>query len=125
MYLKTVKKKFIEELTVASIVLTAGMGLIFHFVIPTWYFVWFPIIPVFFYLFGFLYIFMFAFGYELGTDKIAMTYLICKVLKLILSALILVSYGFVIKEDVVAFCGGFCLLLFCVSGFRDPFLPSL
>lgn len=53
MYLKTVKKKFIEELTVASIVLTAGMGLIFHFVIPTWYFVWFPIIPVFFYLFGF------------------------------------------------------------------------
>ena len=54
MYLKTVKKKFIEELTVASIVLTAGMGLIFHFVIPTWYFGWFTIIPVFIYQFGFL-----------------------------------------------------------------------
>ncbi|MBM6944902.1 MULTISPECIES: hypothetical protein [Bacteroides] len=121
MYLKTVKKKFIEELTVANIVLTAGMGLIFHFVIPTWYFVWFPIIPVFFYLFGFLYIFMFAFGYELGTDKIAMTYLICKVLKLILSALILVSYGFVIKEDVVAFVAAFVFYYFAFLVFETRF----
>lgn len=121
MYLKTVKKKFIEELTVANIVLTAGMGLIFHFVIPAWYFVWFPIIPVFFYLFGFLYIFMFAFGYELGTDKIAMTYLICKVLKLILSALILVSYGFVIKEDVVAFVAAFVFYYFAFLVFETRF----
>lgn len=121
MYLKTVKKKFIEELTLASIVLTAGMGLIFHFVIPAWYFVWFPIIPVFFYLFGFLYTFMFAFGYELGTDKIAMTYLICKVLKLILSALILVSYGFVIKEDVVAFVAAFVFYYFAFLVFETRF----
>ena len=78
-------------------------------------------IPVFFYLFGFLYIYMIAFTYELGADKIAMAYLICKVLKLILSALVLIFYGFVIGQDVVAFVATFVFFYFAFLFFETRF----
>ena len=103
MLLKAVKKKFIQELTGLGIILTIGTVLVFHFFFPERYFQWFPLIPVFFYAFGLFYIYMFEFSLQLGADKIAMTYLICKVLKFILSALVLIFYGFVIEKEVVAF----------------------
>ncbi|WP_296258781.1 hypothetical protein [uncultured Phocaeicola sp.] len=121
MFLTTVKKKFIGELSVGGIVLTAVVVLAYHFLMPEWYFAWFPLIPVFFYLFGFLYIYMIAFTYELGADKIAMAYLICKVLKLILSALVLIFYGFVIGQDVVAFVATFVFFYFAFLFFETRF----
>ncbi|MDM8153422.1 hypothetical protein QUW14_03660 [Bacteroides gallinaceum] len=121
MFLTTVKKKFIGELSVGGIVLTAVVVLAYHFFMPEWYFAWFPLIPVFFYLFGFLYIYMIAFTYELGADKIAMAYLICKVLKLILSALVLIFYGFVIGQDVVAFVATFVFFYFAFLFFETRF----
>ena len=96
MLLKAIKKKFIQELTGTGLILTIGTLLFFHFFFPERYFQWFPLIPVFFYVFGLFYIYMFEFSCQLGADKIAMTYLICKVLKFILSALVLIFYGFVI-----------------------------
>ena len=107
MLLKAVKKKFIQELTGLGIILTIGTVLVFHFFFPERYFQWFPLIPVFFYAFGLFYIYMFEFSLQLGADKIAMTYLICKVLKFILSALVLIFYGFVIEKEVVAFVATF------------------
>ena len=121
MFLTTVKKKFIGELSVGGIVLTAVVVLAYHFLMPEWYSAWFPLIPVFFYLFGFLYIYMIAFTYELGADKIAMAYLICKVLKLILSALVLIFYGFVIGQDVVAFVATFVFFYFAFLFFETRF----
>lgn len=121
MLLKTIKKKFIRELTVAGVILTALVGLVYHFLVPQWYFSCFPLVPVFFYAFGFLYIYLFLFSYQLGADKIAMTYLICKVLKLILSALVLVFYGFVIGEDVVAFVAAFVFYYFAFLFFETRF----
>ena len=85
MLLKAIKKKFIQELTGTGLILTIGTLLFFHFFFPERYFQWFPLIPVFFYVFGLFYIYMFEFSYQLGADKIAMTYLICKVLKFILT----------------------------------------
>ena len=121
MLLDTVKRKFIKELTVFGVVLTGLTLLVFHVFIPQWYFAWFPLIPVFFYLFGFLYIYMFAFSYMLGADKIAMTYLVCKVVKFILSALILIFYGFVIGKDVVSFVATFVFFYFVFLFFETRF----
>ena len=112
MLLKAVKKKFIQELTGLGIILTIGTVLVFHFFFPERYFQWFPLIPVFFYAFGLFYIYMFEFSLQLGADKIAMTYLICKVLKFILSALVLIFYGFVIEKEVVAFVATFVFTRF-------------
>ena len=107
MLLKAIKKKFIQELTGTGLILTIGTLLFFHFFFPERYFQWFPLIPVFFYVFGLFYIYMFEFSCQLGADKIAMTYLICKVLKFILSALVLIFYGFVIEDEVGAFVAAF------------------
>ena len=112
MLLKAIKKKFIQELTGTGLILTIGTLLFFHFFFPERYFQWFPLIPVFFYVFGLFYIYMFEFSCQLGADKIAMTYLICKVLKFILSALVLIFYGFVIEDEVGAFVAAFVFFYF-------------
>ena len=118
---ETVKRKFIRELTVAGIVLTGAALLVFHLLIPGRYFAWFPLIPVFFYLFGFLYIYFFAFSCMLGAEKMAMAYLVCKVLKFILSALVLIFYGFAVGEDMVAFVATFVFFYFAFLFFETRF----
>lgn len=121
MFLLTVKKKFIRELTVIGVVLTGIVAFVYHFFIPERYFWWFPAIPIFFYLFGLFYIYMFAFNYRLGLDKIAMTYLLCKSVKFILSALVLIFYGFVIGHEVVAFFITFIVFFFAFLIFETRF----
>lgn len=118
MLLKAIKKKFIQELTGTGLILTIGTLLFFHFFFPERYFQWFPLIPVFFYVFGLFYIYMFEFSCQLGADKIAMTYLICKVLKFILSALVLIFYGFVIEDEVGAFVAAFVFFYFAFLVFE-------
>ena len=52
MFLLTVRKKFIKELTLIGVVLTGLVAIVYHLFIPERYFLWFPAIPIFFYLFG-------------------------------------------------------------------------
>lgn len=121
MFLLTVKKKFIKELTVTGIVLTTLVAVVYHLFIPERYFLWFPAIPIFFYLFGLCYIEMFAFNYRVGLERITMTYLVCKVLKFILSAMLLMFYGFVIGHEVVAFILTFTFFYFAFLIFETRF----
>lgn len=121
MFLLTVKKKFIKELTVIGIVLTTLVAVVYHLFIPDRYFLWFPAIPIFFYLFGLFYIEMFAFNYRVGLEQIAMTYLVCKVLKFIVSAMLLMFYGFVIGHEVVAFMLTFIFFYFAFLIFETRF----
>lgn len=121
MFLLTVKKKFVKELTVIGIILTALVAVVYHLFIPDRYFLWFPAIPIFFYLFDLFYIEMFAFNYRQGVQKIAMTYLVCKALKFILSALVLIFYGFVIGHEVVAFMVTFIFFYFAFLIFETRF----
>lgn len=121
MFLLTVKKKFIKELTVIGVVLTTFVAVVYHLFIPDRYFLWFPAIPIFFYLFGLFYIEMFAFNYRVGLERIAMTYLVCKVLKFIVSAMLLMFYGFVIGHEVVAFMLTFIFFYFAFLIFETRF----
>lgn len=121
MTIEAVKKKFIIELTAGTVVLSAVAAAVFRFLIPGWYFAWFPLIPVFFFLFGLLYIYLFAFGCMLGPGKIAMTYLVGKVLKLVLSIFVLLFYGFVIGKDVVSFVAAFIVFYFAFLFFETRF----
>jgi hypothetical protein len=105
---------------VIGIVLTTLVAVVYHLFIPDRYFLWFPAIPIFFYLFGLFYIEMFAFNYRVGLERIAMTYLVCKVLKFIVSAMLLMFYGFVIGHEVVGVHADLHLLLLCVSDIRKP-----
>ena len=121
MFLLTVKKKFIKELTVIGVVLMTFVAVVNHLSILDRYFLWFPAIPIFFYLFGLFYIEMFAFNYRVGLERIAMTYLVCKVLKFIVSAMLLMFYGFVIGHEVVAFMLTFIFFYFAFLIFETRF----
>lgn len=106
-----------------GVVLTTLIAVVYHLFIPDRYFLWFPAIPIFFYLFGLFYIEMFAFNYRVGLERIAMTYLVCKVLKFIVSAMLLMFYGFVIGHEVVAFMLTFIFFYFAFLIFETRF-PS-
>ena len=60
MFLLAVKRKYIISLTILMVVLSWGGALVFHTLLPRYYFAWYPSIPIFFYLFGLFYIFMFV-----------------------------------------------------------------
>lgn len=117
MLMLAVKKKFVVEHTLAGVVLTGIVALVYHLFIPERYFLWFPAIPIFFYLFGLFYIGMFTFSLRLGQGKIAMTYMVCKAIKFILSAFVMIAYGFLVRHEIVAFVGTFIFFLFCFSDF--------
>ncbi len=121
MFLLTVRKKFIKELTLIGVVLTGLVAIVYHLFIPERYFLWFPAIPIFFYLFGLLYIAFLSFSYRLGLEKLAMTYLVCKALKFILSAFVLIFYGFVIRHEIVAFITTFMFFYFAFLIFETRF----
>lgn len=121
MFLLTIRKKFLRELTLIGIVLTAFVAVVYHMFIPDRYFLWFPAIPIFFYLIGLFYIAMFSFYYRLGLDKLVMCYLTCKVLKFILSALILIAYALLIRHEVVAFMLTFVFFFFAFLIFETRF----
>ena len=79
MSLLAVKRKFIISLTILMVVLSWGGALVFHTLLPRYYFAWYPSIPIFFYLFGLFYIFMFGYCYRVSPQKMVANYLIAKV----------------------------------------------
>ncbi|MCI5742293.1 MAG: hypothetical protein MR321_01300 [Bacteroides sp.] len=121
MFLLTVRKVFIRELTLIGVVLTVLVAVVYHMFIPERYFLWFPAIPIFFYLFGLLYIAMFSFFYRLGLEKLIMCYMICKVLKFTLSAIVLMFYALVIGHEILAFMLTFIFFFFAFLIFETRF----
>lgn len=121
MLLLTVKRKFIKELTLVGLVLTGVVALVYHMFIPERYFLWFPAIPVFFYLVGLLYIAMFLFCCRTGDERLALTYMTCKAVKFILSAVVMIFYGFVIGHEVIAFIMTFMFFYFSFLIFETRF----
>ena len=125
MFLLNIRIKFIKELTLIGIVLTGIVAFVFHLFIPERYFLWFPAIPIFFYLFGLLYIYLFAFGYRQGLEKLASVYLLCKTMKFLLSLLVLLFYGVFIRHEVVAFFTTFIGFFFAFLVFETRFFLRL
>ena len=113
MFLLKAKRKFIKNMTILTLVLSAVIGLVYHLFIPDKYFPWFPAIPVFFYLFGLFYINMFSLAYRLGEDKMVPLFLVCKGTKFLVSVLIVVIYCFAVRHEILAFVATF--LVFYIS----------
>ena len=99
MKLLKVRKAFLKRLTLLTVYLTVIIALVYHLFIPDRYFLWFPAIPVYYYLCGLFYVYMFETSYRMGEKKLITAFLVCKVSKFILSAFILMFYGFVRFEE--------------------------
>ena len=105
MFLLAVKRKFIISLTILMVVLSWGGALVFHTLLPGYYFAWYPSIPIFFYLFGLFYIVMFGYCYRVSPQKMVAVYLVAKVTKMLLSILIMMIYALAVKYQILSFIG--------------------
>ena len=121
MFLTTIRRKFIKELTIIGIVLTALVGSIYYWIIPHRYFPWFPAIPIFFYFIGLLYIELVSFYYRVMPDKLLMCYLICKGVKFGASVVAMTAYSLVISHEVIAFMLTFLFFFFAFLIFETKF----
>lgn len=121
MFLKTVRKKFFKELAITGLAFTGIVALVYHLFIPERYFLWFPAIPVYFFLVGVAYIEMVSFFYWMGVEKLVFCYLICKIAKLLASAGVMTFYAVVVGHEITAFMITFILFFFAFLIFETKF----
>ena len=107
MFLLTARRRYIKELLCLTIVMSFIVGLVYHLFIPERYFVWFPVIPVFFFLYGLFSISMFSIAFRMGEDKMVPMFLINKVIKFISSILVVIIYCFAVGHEVLSFAAAF------------------
>ena len=103
MFLLTAKKRFIRNLTILTIVISALTVLIFEMFFPERYFVCYPFIPLYFYLFGVFFINVSLFVYQHDEHKLMPIFLIFRGLKMFLSLIAVVACGFVARHHMVSF----------------------
>ena len=89
------------------------------------YFAWYPAVPLFFYLYGMLSFQMVRTAFAEGGSKVAGTYLLVKIIKFLLSVLIILAYGFGVGHDVVAFAGIFIVYYIAFLVFETRFFFCL
>ena len=88
MNMSITKRNFLSYLTILTLV-GGGLGaLVLHYLEPGHYFGGYPLIPVYFYIFGVFYIYMFDACRRHAPDKMVMLFLVAKVLKMIISVLL-------------------------------------
>lgn len=115
MFLLTARRKYIRQVLSLIVILTVIVGSVYYFFIPHRYFVWFPVIPAFFLLYGYFNISMFSWAFKMGDDKMAPMFLINKVIKFIASIVLIILYCFVVRHEVISFIVAFIV-------FYIPFL---
>lgn len=97
------KRNFIGLHTLFGI-LSAGLGaVILHVALPGHYFGGYPFIPIYFYLFGLFNIYMFDACRRHAPQKMLLLYLAMKMMKMILSMMMLLVYCLAVREEAKAF----------------------
>lgn len=97
------KRNFIALHTLFAI-LSAGVGaLILHVALPGHYFGGYPFIPAYFYLFGLFSIYMFDACRRHAPQRLLLLYMAIKMIKMILSLILLLMYCIAVREEAKAF----------------------
>lgn len=103
MNISKTKRNFIGLHTLFGI-LSAGLGaVILHVALPGHYFGGYPFIPIYFYLFGLFNIYMFDACRRHAPQKMLLLYLAMKMMKMILSMMMLLVYCLAVREEAKAF----------------------
>ena len=103
MNLLTVKKKFIRNLTILTIGVTVLTILVFRQFFPERYFVCYPFIPLYFYLFGLIYGYVFPFIYQYSENKVLPVFLVFRGINFFLSIAAVVGCGLIAPHHIVSF----------------------
>lgn len=104
MNISKTKRNFIGLNTLFAI-LSAGVGAVFyHVALPGHYFGGYPFIPTYFYLFGlFMYLYVRCVS-AAAPQKMLLLYLAIKMVKMILSIILVLIYCLAMREEVKLSC---------------------
>lgn len=97
------KRNFIGLNTLFTILIAALGAIILHFAMPGHYFGGYPFIPVYFYLFGLFSIYMFDACRRHAPQRMLLLYLAIKMIKMILSLVLVLIYCLAVREEARAF----------------------
>ena len=103
MNLLTAKRKFIRNLTILTLGISALTILIFQLFFLEHYFVCYPFIPLYFYLSGLIFGHVFTFVYRYDEKKILPAFLVFRGIKFFLTLTIVVVCGFVARQHIIGF----------------------
>lgn len=103
MNISKTKRNFIGLHTLFGVLSAALGAVILHVALPGHYFGGYPFIPVYFYLFGLFSIYMFDACRRHAPQKLLLLYLAMKMIKMILSMLLLMVYCLAVREEAKAF----------------------
>lgn len=103
MNMSVTKRNFLGLLTLFTVVAGCVGALILHYVTPGHYFGGYPLIPVYFYIFGVFYIYMFDACRHHAPKKMVPLFLVSKVLKMIVSVFLLIIYCVAVPDSAVEF----------------------
>ena len=99
MNMSITKRNFLGYLSILTLV-GGGLGaLVLHYLEPGHYFGGYPLIPVYFYIFGVFYIYMFDACRRHAPEKMVMLFLVAKVLKMIVSVFLLIIYCVAVPDS--------------------------
>ena len=119
--LDKVKRTFIISLTLLMLVLGWGGAEVFQLFFAEYYSPYYPLIPLFFYVFGFIFIYLFEFVHKHTPDKSLMVYVIDKGAKLVIGAIFLAIYGMLINIQTKAYLWTFLIYYFIYLIFESCF----
>lgn len=103
MNISKTKRNFISLLTLFTTTAAVIVLFILHEVLPGHYFGGFPLIPVYFYLFGLFNIYMFDACRRRAPQKLLLLYLAMKMMKMLVSIFVLLIYCVAVHEEAKAF----------------------
>lgn len=103
MNISKTKRNFIGLNTLFAIISATLGAIILHFALPGHYFGGYPFIPVYFYLFGLFSIYMFDACRRHAPQRMLLLYLAMKMIKMILSLILVLIYCLAVREEAKAF----------------------
>lgn len=103
MSISKTKRNFLLFLTIFTILIDGVGGVVYYDFFPEHYFGGYPLISVYFYLFGVFNIYMFDACRKYAPKKILLLHLAMKIMKMLFSIMFLAIYCVVVREEARAF----------------------
>ena len=103
------KRNFIWWHTLFAVISGALGAVILHFALPGHYFGGYPFIPIYFYFFGLFSIYAFDACRRHAPQRMLLLYLATKMIKMILSLILVLIYCLAVREEARAFLLTFIL----------------
>lgn len=103
MSMSITKRNFLVFLTLFTFIAGGAGALILHLLEPGHYFGGYPLIPVYFFIFGVFYIYMFDACRSHAPEKMLLLFLVAKILKLLVSVFLMIIYCVTVPDSATEF----------------------